>query len=116
MDYHYHARLTIVGREELAKSVLEGRLSLKEAMAEFKLSRQTVAKWVRRYREQGVAGLRDRSSRPRRSPRQTSKEQVMEIEQLRRGALDRRADRAAAWSESGHHQPGAAPAEAESHP
>lgn len=64
MDYHYHARLTIVRREQLAKSVLDGRLSLKEAEAEFKLSRQSAAKWVRRYRDHGVAGLRDRSSRP----------------------------------------------------
>jgi transposase InsO family protein len=84
MDYHYHARLTIVRREELAKSVLEGRLSLKEAMAEFKLSRQTAGKWVLRYRDQGVSGLRDRSSRPHRSPRSTSKERIMKIEQLRR--------------------------------
>ncbi len=84
MDYHHHARLTIVRREELAKRVLEERLSLKEAMAEFKLSRQTAAKWVRRYREQGVAGLRDRSSRPHRSPRGTPKERIMEIERLRR--------------------------------
>ena len=61
MDYHPHARLTIVRREELARRVLEGRLSLKEAEAEFKLSRQSAAKWVKRYREQGVASLRDRS-------------------------------------------------------
>jgi transposase InsO family protein len=84
MDYHHHARLTIVRREELAKRVVEGRLSLKEVEAEFKLSRQSAAKWVRRYREQGVAGLRDRSSRPHRSPRRTSEERVMEIERLRR--------------------------------
>jgi transposase InsO family protein len=84
MDYHHHARLTIVRREELAKSVLEGRLSLKEAEAEFKLSRQSAAKWVRRYREQGVAGLRDRTSRPQRSPRRIEAERVMEIERLRR--------------------------------
>jgi transposase len=82
MDYHHHARLTIVRREELAKSVLEGRLSLKEA--EFKLSRQSAAKWVRRYRDHGVAGLNDRSSRPHCSSRGTSKERIMEIEQLRR--------------------------------
>jgi transposase InsO family protein len=84
MDYHHHARLTIVRREELAKGVLEGRLSLKEAEAEFKLSRQSAAKWVRRYREQGVAGLRDRTSRPHRSPRRIEEERVMEIERLRR--------------------------------
>jgi len=84
MDYHHHARLTIVRREDLAKAVVEGRLSLKEAAAEFKLSRQTAAKWVKRYKDHGVAGLRDRSSRPHRSPRSTSEERVMEIERLRR--------------------------------
>src|SRR5437879_5339579 len=84
MDYHYHARLVVYSREQLAKSVLEGRLSLKEAAAEFRLSRQSAAKWVRRYRDHGVAGLKDRSSRPHRSPRGTPQERIMEIEQLRR--------------------------------
>jgi len=84
MDYHHHARLTIYSREHLARSVVEGRLSLCEAAAEHGLSRQSAAKWVRRYREQGVAGLKDRSSRPHRSPRGTSGERIMEIERLRR--------------------------------
>jgi transposase len=70
MDYHHHARLVVYSREQLAKDVLEGR--------------QSAAKWVRRYRDHGVAGLKDRSSRPHRSPRGTSKERIMEIEQLRR--------------------------------
>jgi transposase len=52
MDYHYHARLVVHSREQLAKSVLEGGLSLKEAAASFKLSRQSAAKWVGRYRDQ----------------------------------------------------------------
>jgi transposase InsO family protein len=84
MDYHNHARLVVCRREELAQEVLAGRVSLKEAAASFKLSRQSAAKWVRRYRDQGVAGLRDGSSRPLRSPRRTSEERVMEIERLRR--------------------------------
>jgi transposase InsO family protein len=84
MDYHHHARLTIYRREELAKSVLEGRLSLNSAAAEFKLSRQSAAKWVRRFRTEGQPGLRDRSSRPRRSPRVTSAERSAEVERLRR--------------------------------
>lgn len=84
MDYHHHARLTIVRRGELAKAVVECRLSLKEASAEFKLSRQSVTKWVRRYRDEGVAGLKDRNSRPHRSPRSTSQERLVEIERLRR--------------------------------
>ena len=55
MDYHHHARLTIHSREQLTKQVLAGELSLNSAAAEFKLSRQSVAKWVRRYREGGSA-------------------------------------------------------------
>jgi transposase InsO family protein len=83
MDYHHHARLTVHGRELLCRAVVEGRLGLCEAAAEHKLSRQTASKWVRRYREQGVAGLRDRSSRHRlRTP--TSAEQIAQVEALRR--------------------------------
>jgi transposase InsO family protein len=84
MDYHHHARLTIYRREELARTVLEGRLSLNEAAAEFKLSRQSAAKWVRRFRTEGCSGLRDRSSRPHQSPRCTPPERGAEVERLRR--------------------------------
>ena len=44
------------------------------------MSRQCVSKWARRYREEGRAGLEDRSSRPRCSPTRTSpavEEQVL---------------------------------------
>jgi transposase InsO family protein len=78
MDYHHNARLVVFSREQLAKSVVEGRLSLCEAAAEHRLSRQSAAKWVRRYR------LADRSSRPHRSPRLTPPELVERVERLRR--------------------------------
>jgi transposase InsO family protein len=84
MDYHYHARLTVHGREALAKSVVEGRLGLCAAAAAHKLSRQSAAKWVRRYRDHGVAGLEDCSSRPRRLRAVSSDEQVAQVERLRR--------------------------------
>jgi len=84
MDYHHHARLTVYGRELLCRAVVEGRLSLCEAAAEHRLSRQSAGKWVRRYREQGVAGLQDRSSRPRHVRQPTSPEQVAQVETLRR--------------------------------
>jgi transposase InsO family protein len=84
MDYHYHARLTVHGREVLAKSVVEGRLSLCEAAAEHGLSRQSASKWVKRYREYGVEGLGDRSSRPRQLRDATAVEQVRRVEALRR--------------------------------
>ena len=67
MDYYHHARLTVHGREVLCISVVE-----------------SAAKWVRRYREQGLDGLKDRSSRPRRLSQPTSTEQVLLIETLRR--------------------------------
>jgi transposase len=57
MKHHRRARTTVITREELAKAVLEGRLSLNEAAAEFKISRQSAGKWVKRYRELGVDGL-----------------------------------------------------------
>jgi len=62
MDYRQHARLTIYSREQLAKSVVEGQLSLREAAAERGLSRQSAARWVRRYRDLGARGLADPST------------------------------------------------------
>src|SRR2546430_17225306 len=87
MDYHHHARLTIHSREQLAKRVLQGGLSLNSAAAEFKLSRQAAAKWVRRFRQGGSAALRDRSSRPHRSPRLTSAATTTFAKQLPRHRL-----------------------------
>jgi len=84
MDYHHHARLTLSGREGLVKSVLEGRLSLCEAAASRGLSRQSAAKWVRRYREGGQEALLDRSSRPHRLRQPTTPEQIARVEVLRR--------------------------------
>ena len=84
MDYHHHARMTWRGRELLAKSVLEGRLGLCKAAAEHGLSRQSAAKWVKRYREHGIAGLQDRSSRPHRLRQPTTEERVVQVEQMRR--------------------------------
>jgi transposase InsO family protein len=71
MDYHQNARLTIHSREQLARRVVEQGCTLKLAAASFNVSAKTAAKWLRRYREQGVAGLKDRSSRPDNSPRRT---------------------------------------------
>jgi len=86
MDYHQNARLTVYSREQLAKRVLEQGLTLKLAAASFNVSQKTAAKWVRRYRDQGAAGLGDRSSRPHRCPRATSSpllERVLALRRLR---------------------------------
>jgi len=84
MDYHQNARLMIHQREQLAKKVLGEGCTLKLAAARFNVSAKTAAKWVRRYREHGVDDLRDRSSRPRCSPRQTAAATIAQVEQLRR--------------------------------
>jgi transposase InsO family protein len=59
----------------------------KAAAAAFRVTAKTVAKWVGRYIESGVAGLGDRSSRPRCCPRQTSSSLVEEVVVLRRGHM-----------------------------
>lgn len=87
MDYHHHARLTVHGREQMCRAVVEGRLGLCAAAAAHNLSRQSAGKWVRRYREGGLASLRDRSSRPRTSPRRTGAAVEQQVIELRRGRL-----------------------------
>jgi transposase InsO family protein len=87
MDYHKNAPWTAVSRERLARMVIEGGLRLQTAAARFSVSPKTAAKWLARYREHGVAGLADRSSRPRRSPRQTSSFLVEKVLALRRGHM-----------------------------
>jgi transposase InsO family protein len=47
------------------------------------VSRATVSKWWRRYRQEGVAGLDDRSSRPATSPRALPAGTVAEVVRLR---------------------------------
>jgi transposase len=50
-----------------------------EVAKQLGVSRQTVYKWVRRFREEGAGGLADRSSRPRCSPRRTPLEVELRI-------------------------------------
>jgi transposase InsO family protein len=83
MDIHQNARLTLRSREDLVQRVSHG-VTLKLAAASFNVTPKTVAKWVRRYRGFGLAGLRDRSSRPRHSPRRTGSRLVEEVIALRR--------------------------------
>ena len=54
------------------------------AARQFNTTPKTVAKWVERFRAEGVDGLRDRSSRPLSSPSQTAPATCAAIEALRR--------------------------------
>jgi len=87
MDCHQNARLVVWSREQLARRVLLEGSTLKLAAASFNVSAKTAAKWVRRYREQGVAGLGDRSSRPHRSPRRLPETLCASVIELRRGYM-----------------------------
>jgi transposase InsO family protein len=84
MDLHQNARLTFRCREALAIKVIAQKVTLKAAAAAFNVSPKTAGKWARRYRQQGRAGLHDRSSRPHRRPRQTPAEMVERVLLLRR--------------------------------
>lgn len=70
---HPRSRLTVFGRRLLVNRVAQGWPAAHVA-EQLGVSRATAYKWVRRYREEGEAGLADRSSRPHRSPRRLSGE------------------------------------------
>jgi transposase InsO family protein len=68
---HANARTTVYARKLIVARVLAGHRA-GEVAKQLGISRQTVYKWVRRWRTEGDAGLVDRSSRPHRMPRRTS--------------------------------------------
>jgi transposase InsO family protein len=70
---HANARTTVFARKLIVDRVLAGHRP-GEVAKQLGVSRQTVYKWVRRWRAEGQAGLADRSSRPHDMPRQTSAE------------------------------------------
>jgi transposase InsO family protein len=80
---HPKAALTPVGRLILVRRIAQGRPAAHVA-AEMGVSRATAYKWWRRYVNEGETGLRDRSSRPLRSPRRTPARVERQIEALRR--------------------------------
>src|SRR5438094_1223839 len=84
MDTHKNAPLTPKGREAMVRSVIDGGLSEAATARQFNTTPKTVAKWVARFRAEGVAGLRDRSSRPLSLPSQTAPATCAAVEALRR--------------------------------
>ena len=70
MNVHKNAGLTPRGREILISRLERGEHPIDVATA-MGVSAGTVYKWRRRYLEEGIAGLRDRSSRPHASPNRT---------------------------------------------
>jgi transposase InsO family protein len=83
MKLHGNARTCPNSRRLLVERVSEQGWSVTAAAAAAGVSERTVYRWLARWREQGPAGLLDRSSRPRRSPTQLAPEQVKAIHSLR---------------------------------
>ena len=83
MNIHKNARLTALGRERMVRQLESGQTPKVIAEAAGVCPR-TVRKWVDRYRREGLAGLKDRSSRPHRLHRPTAQAIIEQVERLRR--------------------------------
>ena len=105
MNRHKNAPLTPKGREGMVRSVVEGGLSQADAAYQFNTTPKTVAKWVKRFRAEGVDGLRDRSSRPHSLPSQTAPATCTVIEALRRQRHTGKQIAAETGVSPGHRQP-----------
>ena len=83
VDTHKNAPLTPAGRLHMVQAVLAGE-TMSSVAQRWCTDRKSVRKWVTRYRAEGDAGLRDRSSRPHRSPRRIAKGTAQRVMTLRR--------------------------------
>jgi transposase len=82
MTLHRNARTCPKSRKLLVDRVLAGWL-VRDAADAAGISQRTACKWLKRYRQEGEAGLTDRSSAPRRVPNRTAPKRVEAILALR---------------------------------
>lgn len=80
---HANAALTKRARLRLARLIVDDGWPVAAAAKLHLVSQPTARKWAKRYREEGEAGMEDRSSRPRVSPNRTSDELTRAIVMLR---------------------------------
>ena len=85
---HPRAKLTVQGRQLLVERVLEDGWTVPMAAEAQGCSAATGYKWIRRFAAEGVEGLRDRSSRPHRSPTRLSQERERAIVSRRHTTLE----------------------------
>ena len=81
---HQNAVLTPVGRRRMVAGVLDRGWTIEMAAQRFQVDAKTVRKWRDRFVAEGVAGLLDRSSRPKHSPSRTGIAKRREVLRLRR--------------------------------
>ena len=86
MNIHSNARLTAFGREQIVRRAEAGE-TLGAIASTAGVSPACVRKWIRRYKAEGLAGLADRSSRPRRLRVPTPQAKADQVEALRRTRL-----------------------------
>ena len=80
---HPNAALTPRARLRLAQLVVEENWRPAEAAKMFMVAEKTARKWAGRYRDEGEAGMADRSSRPHRTPTRTPGPVVRRVVALR---------------------------------
>src|SRR3954452_24462250 len=88
---HRNARLNVRGRLLLVDRVRRQGWPVAHAAKAQGVSRQCAHRWVRRFDAEGVPGVADRSSRPRRSPTRTPgavEQQVLQLRQTQRRGPD----------------------------
>jgi transposase InsO family protein len=83
MKLHRNAKSTPASRLRMVQRVLHEHWPYSAVAEAFAVSVRTVAKWVQRYRQGGVAALEDASSRPGPPPQQTPPSTVAQIRLLR---------------------------------
>lgn len=81
---HARARLTPFGRLLLVSRILEQGWSVPAAAESLGVSRATAYKWLRRFDDEGLDGLQDRSSAPVHRPRALPAREVDRILRARR--------------------------------
>jgi len=84
MNLHANAALSWTGRRRLCELVVDQGWTVTAAAQAAGVSVRCARKWVGRYRFEGLAGLRDRSSAPRRVANRTAPDRVEVIIKLRR--------------------------------
>lgn len=84
MNIHNNACLTPKGREILVRRVIDDGLRPEEAAQAAGVSVRTAYKWLKRFRNEGLSGLQDRSSRPQVCPHRTSARNRRRIIRMRR--------------------------------
>ncbi len=84
MNLHANAALSLKGRRELCRQVIERERTLTQAARAAGVSVRCARKWVGRYRAEGELGLHDRSCAPWSIPHRTSEDRVQVIAALRR--------------------------------